>query len=112
MSAVFHSTLSTVHFGSRRAMPRIDSTSGSRASRRTRLEPWLPVAPTTTMRIGAELPSMWDFSTEPEFQAHLDWMREFVRDEIWPLEVLDLDYAQLMRAMEPLQEQVRERGLW
>jgi len=55
---------------------------------------------------------MWDFSTEPEFQSHLDWMRTFVRENIWPLEVLDLDYAQLMRAMEPLQEEVRERGLW
>jgi len=54
----------------------------------------------------------WDFSTEPEFQEHLDWMREFVREEIWPLEVLDLDWEQLMRAMAPLQERVRERGLW
>jgi acyl-CoA dehydrogenase len=55
---------------------------------------------------------MWDFSTEPEFQAHLDWMRAFVRENIWPLEVLDLDYDQLMRAMAPLQEEVKERGLW
>ena len=23
---------------------------------------------------------MWDFSTEPEFEAQLDWMREFVAD--------------------------------
>ena len=30
----------------------------------------------------------WDFSTEPEFQEHLDWMREFVREEIQPLETL------------------------
>jgi len=54
----------------------------------------------------------WDFSTEPEFQAHLDWMRDFVREEIWPLETLDLDVQQLDRAMEPLQERVKERGLW
>jgi acyl-CoA dehydrogenase len=54
----------------------------------------------------------WDFSTEPEFQAHLDWMAQFVRDEIWPLETLDLDEAQLGRALAPLQERVRERGLW
>ncbi len=54
----------------------------------------------------------WDFSTEPEFQQHLDWMRAFVREEIWPLEVLDLEWDQLMRAMAPLQERVRERGLW
>src|SRR5919204_2219473 len=54
----------------------------------------------------------WDFSTEPEFQEHLDWMREFVREEIWPLETLDLSMEQLDRAMAPLKEQVRERGLW
>ncbi len=54
----------------------------------------------------------WDFSTEPEFQAHLDWMAQFVRAEIWPLETLDLTQAQLDRALAPLQEQVRVRGLW
>jgi acyl-CoA dehydrogenase len=56
----------------------------------------------------------WDFSTEPEFEAKLEWMRAFVRDEIWPLEtVLDeLGWEGLDRAMEPLKEQVKERGLW
>ena len=56
----------------------------------------------------------WDFQTEPEFQEQLDWMEEFVRSEIWPLETLmhELEWDALMRAMEPLQEQVRERGLW
>jgi acyl-CoA dehydrogenase len=54
----------------------------------------------------------WDFSTEPEFQAHLDWMATFVREEIWPLETLDLDREQLDRALAPLQAQVRTRGLW
>ncbi|HYH90576.1 MAG TPA: acyl-CoA dehydrogenase, partial [Solirubrobacteraceae bacterium] len=54
----------------------------------------------------------WDFSTEPEFQAQLDWMAGFVREEIWPLETLDLDRAQIDRALAPLQEQVRQRGLW
>ena len=29
----------------------------------------------------------WDFSTEPEFQAQLDWMREFVTKEIEPIEL-------------------------
>jgi acyl-CoA dehydrogenase len=55
---------------------------------------------------------MWDFSTEPEFKAHLDWMRDFVREEIWPLETLELSYEQLMRAFAPLQEEVKARGLW
>ena len=31
----------------------------------------------------------WDFSTEPEFEAKLDWMRSFVREEVMPLETLD-----------------------
>src|SRR5215217_634058 len=56
----------------------------------------------------------WDFSTEPEFQEKLDWMRTFVREEIWPLETLtsELEFDGLLRAMAPLQEQVREQGLW
>jgi len=30
----------------------------------------------------------WDFSTDPEFQAKLDWARDFVREEIWPIETV------------------------
>ncbi|HEV2999263.1 MAG TPA: acyl-CoA dehydrogenase family protein [Solirubrobacteraceae bacterium] len=55
---------------------------------------------------------MWDFSTEPEFQAHLDWMRDFVREEVQPLELLRLEPAQFDRATAPLKERVKERGLW
>ncbi len=54
----------------------------------------------------------WEFSTDPEFQEQLDWMRDFVREEIWPLETLDLDQRQIERAFVPLQGQVKERGLW
>ena len=56
----------------------------------------------------------WDFSTEPEFQEQLDWMRDLVQSEIWPLETLvgELELEQLMRAIAPLQERVKERGLW
>src|SRR4051794_24416631 len=56
----------------------------------------------------------WDFSTEPDFQEKLDWMRQFVRDEIWPLETIvdELSQAQLDRIYAPLQEQVKQRGLW
>jgi acyl-CoA dehydrogenase len=39
-------------------------------------------------------------------------MRAFVREEIWPLETLDLDRRGLDVALRPLQERVRERGLW
>ena len=56
----------------------------------------------------------WDFSTEPEFEAQLDWMRNFVRSEVWPLETVfgDLGDDGFRRAIEPLQAQVKERGLW
>ena len=56
----------------------------------------------------------WDFSTEPEFQEQLDWMRAFVREEIWPLETIvsQLDQPALDRIYAPLQEQVKRRGLW
>ena len=33
---------------------------------------------------------MWDFATDPEFQVQLDWMRDFIDDELIPLEpILD-----------------------
>src|SRR3954466_9407979 len=56
----------------------------------------------------------WDFSTEPEFQQQLDWMRDFVREEIWPVETIfgELGDDAFRRLIAPLQQQVRERGLW
>jgi acyl-CoA dehydrogenase len=54
----------------------------------------------------------WDFSTEPEFAAKLEWARAFVREEIYPLEVLDLDHAAFRRLAAPLQQQVKEHRLW
>jgi acyl-CoA dehydrogenase len=56
----------------------------------------------------------WDFSTEPEFEEHLAWMRELVREEIWPIETIEeeLDQAALERIFTPLADQVKERGLW
>src|SRR5262249_50317248 len=56
----------------------------------------------------------WDFSTDPEFQEQLDWMREFVRAEVWPIETVfdELGEEGWKRAIRPLQEQVKERGLW
>jgi len=54
----------------------------------------------------------WDFSTEPEFQEKLDWMRAFVREEVWPLEVIDTDLEGFMKLIKPLQEQVKAHGLW
>ena len=54
----------------------------------------------------------WDFSTEPEFEEKLAWMREFVRDEVFPLEVLETDEATFKRIVRSLQDEVRKRGLW
>ena len=43
----------------------------------------------------------WDFSTDPEFAEQLDWMRTFVREEIWPIETIyeDLDWDQVAVAI-------------
>jgi acyl-CoA dehydrogenase len=56
----------------------------------------------------------WDFSTDPEFELKLQWMRQFVREQVWPLETLwdELGWEGLQRAARPLQEQVKEQELW
>ena len=56
----------------------------------------------------------WDFSTEPEFAAQLDWMRTLVREHVQPLETLlpELGWEGLRRAAAPLQDRVRAEGLW
>jgi acyl-CoA dehydrogenase len=56
---------------------------------------------------------MWDFSTEPEFQAKLDWAREFMEREVYALEVLEgIDEAAFKRVLEPLRDRVKDAGLW
>ncbi|WP_029050301.1 acyl-CoA dehydrogenase family protein [Cupriavidus sp. amp6] len=59
----------------------------------------------------------WDFETDSEFQQQLDWVDAFVRDEVAPLEhVLVSPYAVRdplrNRLVKPLQQRVKERGLW
>jgi acyl-CoA dehydrogenase len=56
----------------------------------------------------------WDFSTDPEYQEQLDWMAEFVRREIWPLETIsdELGPDGLHEALAPLQAEVKARNLW
>jgi acyl-CoA dehydrogenase len=60
----------------------------------------------------------WDFTTEPEFQEKLDWMDGFVRDEIEPLDLVWGGRAfhplsdSLRKVVDPLKQQVRDRGLW
>ncbi|HSV41164.1 MAG TPA: acyl-CoA dehydrogenase family protein [Nocardioidaceae bacterium] len=56
----------------------------------------------------------WDFTTEPEFQAKLDWMRGFVREELWPLDSLleELSMDQIDAVLKPLKDEVKAQGLW
>ena len=59
----------------------------------------------------------WDFETEPEFQEQLDWVDEFVREEIEPLDFVlgnpyDLTDPQRNKLVRPLQKLVQQRGLW
>jgi acyl-CoA dehydrogenase len=56
----------------------------------------------------------WDFSTDPEFEEQLEWMRGFVREEVWPIEAIEHEIGQpeLDRIGAPLKERVKERGLW
>jgi acyl-CoA dehydrogenase len=59
---------------------------------------------------------MWEFETDPDYQADLDWADQFVRDEVEPLRYV-LPHAlvrdELWHALvPPLQQQVKARGLW
>jgi acyl-CoA dehydrogenase len=61
---------------------------------------------------------VWDFETEPEFQAKLDWADEFVREHVEPLDLLVPGLAftppspELKAILDPLKQQVRDQGLW
>src|SRR6202049_1825480 len=56
----------------------------------------------------------WDFETEPEFEKKLEWMRHFVKDEVYPLEVIasEVTDEQFMRLIRPLQQEVKSQKLW
>jgi acyl-CoA dehydrogenase len=60
----------------------------------------------------------WDFETDPEYQAKLDWAGRFVREEVEPLDMQwpRLQFTRLegarKKAIEPLKEEVRRQGLW
>jgi acyl-CoA dehydrogenase len=60
----------------------------------------------------------WDFSTEPEYQEKLDWTREFVRNEVEPLDLAFGGQAyepltdELRKFVDPLKDEVRSQGLW
>ena len=57
----------------------------------------------------------WDFETEPEFQEKLDWIETFMKEEIEPLSHLGMAaYGPKAREklIRPLQQKVKDQGLW
>jgi acyl-CoA dehydrogenase len=59
----------------------------------------------------------WDFATDADYQAELDWADEFVRDEVEPLDLVlgnpyDKSDQQALAIVGPLQQKVKDRGLW
>lgn len=59
----------------------------------------------------------WDFETDPEFQTALDWMDDFVREEIEPLDHVlgspyDIKNENNRKIVPQLQAVVKEQGLW
>ncbi|MBJ22702.1 MAG: acyl-CoA dehydrogenase [bacterium] len=62
----------------------------------------------------------WDFATEPEFQDKLDWMDEFVREEVEPLDLafpgsgapFETKNEKTNALIKPLQKIVQEQELW
>jgi acyl-CoA dehydrogenase len=63
---------------------------------------------------------MWDFSTEPEFQEKLTWMKKFIHEEVDALDALfpsvavvyDPSHQASRRILKPLQDKVKAQGLW
>jgi acyl-CoA dehydrogenase len=60
----------------------------------------------------------WDFETDPEYQAKLDWADAFVREEVEPLDYVfpHMQFVpmtpEMRRIIDPLKDQVRAQGLW
>lgn len=60
----------------------------------------------------------WDFRTDAEYQELLDWADDFVREEVEPLDLVwpGQEFVPLTearrKAIDPLKDQVRSKGLW
>ncbi len=57
----------------------------------------------------------WDFETDPEFQKKLDWIEEFMREEVEPISHLGIvahGHIGREKLIRPLQEKVKAQGLW
>jgi len=57
----------------------------------------------------------WDFETDPQFQKKLDWIEEFMADEVEPISHLGMAVwgsAGRETFIKPMQDKVRAQGLW
>lgn len=59
----------------------------------------------------------WDFETDPDFQKELDWIDDFVRQEVEPLDLVlgnpyDIHNPRHQKIVPRLQAEVKKRGLW
>jgi acyl-CoA dehydrogenase len=60
----------------------------------------------------------WEFYTEPEFQEQLDWIKTFMKEEVDALDTLwpELHHCPpapwMRKVIDPLKQQVKDRGLW
>lgn len=56
----------------------------------------------------------WNFESDPEFQQKLDWAKQFVDEQLIPLEPIMADFteAQWAAVQAPLKQQVKDQGLW
>ena len=59
----------------------------------------------------------WDFETDPDFQPKLDWIDQFLENEVEPLSHTNIGYAgtrskTYQKAIRPLQAKVKEQRLW
>jgi acyl-CoA dehydrogenase len=59
----------------------------------------------------------WDFETDPEFQKKLDWIDEFIDNEVEPLTQLGVGLGGVhsktyQKTVRPLQQKVKDQGLW
>jgi acyl-CoA dehydrogenase len=59
----------------------------------------------------------WDFSTDPQWAQQLEWVEDFVRTECEPIDLIvkeshDLNDPVRQALIPPLQQIVKQRGLW
>ena len=59
----------------------------------------------------------WGFENDPEYQKTLDWVQEFVDNEVAPLDFViahpyDMKDPLRQKLIPPLQEQVKAKAMW